>query len=300
MNNNPLKVAVVQSAPELFDLDKTMSKILKLIDEASEEGANLIVFPESYIPAYPRGLSFGMVVGSRTMEGRADFKRYYDNSIEVPGRETEILSKVCIDKKIYLSMGITEKDKGSLYCTNIFFTPEGYEGKHRKLKPTGTERTLWGEGDSSTLTTVHTPWGVMGSLICWENYMPLARMAMYDKDVSIYLAPTADSREEWQSTMKHIALEGRCFVIGCNQYVEKSMYPTDLNYYHELEKEPEVMCRGGSCIVNPYGKYVIEPHFGSEKILYAQLDLNQVIESRLDFHVNGHYSRSDVFHFKVK
>ena len=282
-----------------------LKKTLTLIDKAKKSGANIVVFPESFIPAYPRGLSFGFVVGSRTMEGRKDWQRYYENSVKVPSNITDILGAAAKEAGIYLSIGITEKDgeelNYSLYCTNLFFGPDGtLLGKHRKLKPTGTERCIWGEGDGSTLTVIDTPYGKMGSLICWENYMPLARTAMYDKGVTIYIALTADSREEWQCTMRHIALEGRCFVIGCNQYVEKGMYPTDLNCYKELEAEPDIMCPGGSCIVDPFGKYVEEPVYNKEDILIAELQLNQIIQSRLDFDVNGHYSRPDVFKLTVQ
>lgn len=201
-------------------------------------------------------------------------------------------------------MGVIERDAAqrnhTLYCTNLLWGPDGnLLGKHRKLKPTGSERLIWGEGDGSTLTVVDTPFGKMGALICWENYMPLARAAMYAKGVTIYIAPTADAREEWQSTVRHIALEGRCFVISCNQYVEKRMVPADLNGYHELDTQPEVMCAGGSCIVNPFGKYVAEPIYGCEEILYADLDLAEVVRSRLDFDVAGHYARPDVFELIV-
>lgn len=299
-----VKVAVVQAAPVIMNLEKTVDKTLELIKKAAKESADIVVFPESFIPAYPRGLSFGFVVGSRTMEGRKDWQRYYENSVAAPSQVTDILGKAAREAGIYLSIGVTEKDSNdvnsTLYCTNLFFGPNGQLlGKHRKLKPTGTERSIWGEGDGSTLTVVDTPYGKMGSLICWENYMPLARMAMYEKGVKIYIAPTADSREEWQCTMRHIALEGRCFVIGCNQYVEKSMYPTDLNYYYELDSQPEIMCRGGSCIVDPFGQYVVEPVFDKEEIVIAQLELDQITQSRVDFDVVGHYSRPDIFKFTI-
>lgn len=297
-----VKVAVVQAAPVLMDLRATVEKALSLIHEARQKGADLIVFPESFIPAYPRGLSFGFVVGSRTMEGRKDWQRYYDNSVPVPGPVTAELGQACKEAGVYLSIGVTERDgsnlNSTLYCTNLLFGPDGrLLGKHRKLKPTGTERCIWGEGDGSTLTVLDTPYGRIGSLICWENYMPLARMAMYAQGTALYIAPTADSREEWQCTVRHIALEGRCYVIGCNQYVEKNMYPTDLHYYHELESQPEIMCSGGSCIVDPLGKYVAGPVYGREDIILAELDLNLIIQSRMDFDVAGHYARPDVFKF---
>lgn len=299
-----MRVAVVQAASVIMDLEKTMEKTLDYIKEAADKGANLVVFPEAYISAYPRGLSFGFVVGSRTMEGRKDWKRYHDSSIEVPGAETDRLGQAAKEAGVYLSIGVIEKDSkqidSTLYCTNLFFGPEGtLLGKHRKLKPTGSERLIWGEGDGSTLTAVDTPYGRMGALICWENYLPLARAAMFAKGVKIYIAPTADSREEWQCTIRHIALEGRCFVIGCNQHVTKSMYPEDLNCYSDLEAMPENCCPGGSCVVDPYGKYVAEPVWNREEMIIADLNLEDIVASRLDMDINGHYARHDVFELIV-
>lgn len=302
--NRVFKVAVVQAASVIMDLEATMQKTVDLVRRAAEQGAKLIVFPEAFISAYPRGLSFGFVVGSRTMAGREDWKRYYESSVMIPGPEMDKLAELAMELGVYLSVGVVEKDAArintTLYCTNVFFGPEGYLGKHRKLKPTGSERLIWGEGDGSTLTVVDTPYGKIGSLICWENYMPLARAAMYAKGVSIYIAPTADSREVWQHTVRHIALEGRCFVLSCNQYVEKSMYPTDLNYYFELEKMPDICSAGGSCIVNPYGDYIVGPVWNREGILIACLDPDEIITSRLDMDVVGHYARPDVFRLEVR
>ncbi|MDR2610226.1 MAG: carbon-nitrogen hydrolase family protein [Clostridiales Family XIII bacterium] len=306
MSNQPntVRIAVVQAAPVIFDMHATTRKAVELIQTAKGKGADMVVFPESFIPAYPRGLSFGFTVGSRTEAGRRDWQRYYENSVAVPGPVTDALGKACKDAELYLSIGVTERDEnglnGTLYCTNLFFGPAGaLLGKHRKLKPTGSERCIWGEGDGSTLTVIDTPFGKTGALICWEFYMPLARMAMYEKGVSLFIAPTADAREEWQSTMKHTALEGRCFVIGCNQYVEKAMYPADLACYDDLKSQPDVMCAGGSCIIGPMGHYVAGPVFGKEDILIADLDLDLIIRSRMDFDVVGHYARPDVFRFSV-
>lgn len=295
-----VRVAVVQAASIIMDLEGTLEKTIQLIKQAGKKNVNLIIFPEAFISAYPRGLSFGCVVGSRTMEGRRDWKKYYDSSITVPSEETNLIGEAAKEAGVYVSIGVIEKDasncNSTLYCTNLFFSPHGdLIGKHRKLKPTGSERLVWGEGDGSTLTTVDTPFGRMGSLICWENYMPLARAAMYQKGVKIYITPTADSREEWQHTIQHIALEGRCFVLNSNQYVNKSMYPKDLEYYDDLEKMPEECCLGGSCIINPFGKYVAEPVWGREDIIVADLDMGDIILSRLDFDPCGHYSRPDIF-----
>ena len=298
-----LRVAVVQAAPVVMDLHGSVAKAIRLIGEAAENGAQLVVFPETFLPAYPRGLSFGFVVGSRTEEGRRDWQRYHDNSVTVPGEETLLLGEAAREDGVYLSMGVTEKAKNSntLYCSNLFWGPDGtLLGKHRKLKPTGSERLIWGEGDGSTLTVIDTEFGTMGSLICWENYMPLARTTMYAKGVTIYIAPTADARPEWQCTVRHIALEGRCFVLSCNQYVEKSMYPADLHGATDLADQPEVMCSGGSCVVSPYGRYLAGPVYGREEILYSDLDLGEVVRSRLDFDVVGHYARPDVFELRVR
>lgn len=299
-----VKVAVVQAAPVLFDREATVEKALPLIAEAAAEGAELVLFPEAFIPAYPRGLSFGMVVGSRTPEGRRTWQRYLENAVEIPGPTTERLGQAARETGIYLAMGVVERDSrysgGTLYCTTLYFGPDGrILGKHRKLKPTGAERLVWGEGDGSTLTVLETPLGRIGGLICWENYMPLARMALYAEGVELYLAPTADSRESWQATLRHIACEGRCFVLGCNQYVTKSMYPTDLPGIEELERQPEVMCRGGSAIVSPLGELLAGPLYDSEGILLAELDLGEIERSKVDFDVTGHYARPDVFRLVV-
>lgn len=177
-----------------------------------------------------------------------------------------------------------------------FFGPDGtLLGKHRKLKPTGSERLIWGEGDGSTLPVFDTPFGKIGSLICWENYMPLARAAMYEKGVQIYIAPTADSRDTWFASMQHIAVEGRCFVLSCNQYCTKDMYEPDLLETEEMQNMPYEISRGGSCIVNPLGKFLVEPVFGKEEILYATLDLDDITRGHFDFDVVGHYHRKDVF-----
>ncbi len=298
-----LKIAVIQEAPVLFDLEKTMEKTIQLSREAAASGAKLIVFPESFIPCYPRGLTFGMVIGSRTSEAREDFQRYYENAVAVPGPDVDRLAELAKELQVYLSIGVTEKNgnglDGTLHCSNLFFGPEGYLGRHRKLKPTAGERVIWGEDDGSTMTVIDTPYGKMGSLICWENYMPLARMAMYLKGVNLYIVPTADQREVYQATLRHIAFEGRCFVIASNQYVEKSMYPTDLKYYKDLESQPEVMCRGGSCIINPYGEYVAGPLFDRAGILTAEVDLDQISQSKFDWDPTGHYNRPELFQFKV-
>ena len=201
-------------------------------------------------------------------------------------------------------MGVIERDGqfsgGTLYCTLLYFGPDGQiAGKHRKLKPTGAERLIWGEGDGSTLTVLDTELGKIGGLICWENYMPLARMAIYGKGVEIYLAPTADARETWQATLRHIACEGRCFVLGCNQFVTREMYPANLREMIDLHGQSDVLCRGGSAIVSPLGEVIAGPLYDREGLLFADLDLGEIVRGKVDFDVVGHYARPDVFQLIV-
>ncbi|PLT35442.1 carbon-nitrogen hydrolase family protein [Bacillus sp. V5-8f] len=299
-----VRVAVIQAASVIMDMEASTKKAIALTLEAGEKGANIVVFPEAFIPAYPRGLSFGTSIGSRSQEGRKDWLRYWENSISVPGKETNLLGEAARKAGVYLIIGVIEKDnefsRGTLYCTVLFFGPDGaLLGKHRKLKPTASERLIWGEGDGSTLPVFDTPYGRIGALICWENYMPLARTAMYAKGVQIYITPTADARELWQSTIRHIAAEGRCFVLSSNQYVTKDMYPTDLACYAELASSQDEMSIGGSAIVGPLGNYLAGPVFGKEDILIADLDIRDIASSQFDFDVVGHYSRPDVFQLHV-
>ncbi|HRK53273.1 MAG TPA: carbon-nitrogen hydrolase family protein [Cyclobacteriaceae bacterium] len=295
------KAAVVQAAPILLDKQKTIDKIGQLVREAASKKAELILFPEVIIPGYPRGLSFGTVVGSRSEEGRDLFLTYWENAIEIPGPEIELLGKLAKAAKAFLVVGVTEKDTVSdtLYCTLIYFSNKGeYLGKHRKIKPTAAERIIWGEGDGKDLTVYDTTHGKIGGLICWENYMPLARMALYQQGLEIYLAPTADCRQSWQATMEHIAVESRCYVLGCNQFVTKNQYPQELQ--KEIENQSSPLCSGGSVIISPLGKVLAGPLFNEEGILYADIDHREIIKSKMDFDVIGHYNRPDIFEFRVK
>jgi nitrilase len=295
------RVAVVQATPVVFDAAATVDKTIALAREAAARGARLVLFPESFIPAYPRGLSFGAIVGNRTAEGRALFARYVAAAVEVPGPETARLGATARELGIHLAIGVTERDpvsQGTLYCALLLFGPDGrILLHHRKMKPTASERLVWGEGDGATVTTVPTPLGKIGGLICWENYMPLARAALYAQGVELYLAPTADARDSWQATIRHIALEGRCFVLAGNQYVTRADYPADLDpaSLAELDAQPPVMCRGGSAIVGPLGDYLAGPLWDEEGILLAEIDPVSLPAAKFDFDAVGHYSRPDVF-----
>ncbi|MEL6673370.1 MAG: carbon-nitrogen hydrolase family protein [Bacteroidota bacterium] len=300
---NHVHVAVVQASPVIMDLEASLDKVAEKVKEAAAQGAELVLFPEAFLPAYPRGLSFGTVVGNREAWGRELWRAYWEQSVAIPGPATERLGEIAREAGVFLAIGVVEKRMvgHSLYCTILYVGPDGHIlGKHQKLKPTAAERLIWAEGDASTLTCLDTAWGKVGGLICWENYMPLARMAMYEQGIEIYLAPTADQRETWQSSMRHIACEGRCFVLAANQYVHRDDYPVAWLEKEALANLPEVPSRGGSVIVSPLGEVLAGPLYDEEGILYATLDLNQVVEARFDFDVTGHYARPDVFRFGVK
>ncbi len=218
------RVAVVQAAPVVFDCAATLARVQKLAIDAAAGGAGLVLFPEAFISGYPRGISFGTVIGDRTPEGRDHFRRYWESSIDVPGPVLDQLVVLAADLGIYMVIGVIEREGGTLYCTAVFVSPNGYLGKHRKVMPTAAERLVWGFGDASTLPVFDTPFGRLGAVICWENYMPMLRMAMYSNGIQVYCIPTADGRETWLSTVRHIALEGRCFVLSANQYARQTCF----------------------------------------------------------------------------
>jgi nitrilase len=294
-----VRVAVVQAASVPFDARACVDKAVRLIGEAAADGAKVVVFPEAFITGYPKGLSYGLVIGARDPVGREEFRIYLEAAIDVPGPETQRLGEAAAIHGVHLVMGVIERELGTCYCTVLFFGPDGrLLGKHRKLMPTALERMIWGFGDGSTLTAVDSPYGRIGSVICWENYMPMLRMAMYAKNVALYCAPTADDRDTWIPSMQHVALEGRCFVLTACQFIRKRDFPDTVRV--SLGDSPDaVLMRGGSAIVSPLGKVLAGPHFEGETILAATLDLHEIGRGKFDFDVAGHYSRPDVFQLQV-
>jgi nitrilase len=293
------KVAVVQASPVVFDRERTLEKVDRLAGEAAGQGARLVLFPEAFVSAYPRGLDFGAVIGSRTEAGRDDFQRYWESSVDVPGPAVDALGETARAHGIYLVIGVVERGGGTLYCTALFFAPDGsYLGKHRKIMPTASERLVWGFGDGSTMPVFETALGRLGAVICWENYMPLMRAAMYAKGIELYCAPTADPRDSWLASMQHIAVEGRCFVLACNQFNRRRDFPAD--YPARFTGDPDaVINRGGSCIVDPFGTFLAGPHLDGEAILTAEIDPAQIVRGKFDLDVVGHYARPDIFHLHV-
>ena len=302
---NTCRLALIQASPVLFDAEASTDKAVHLIAKASQNHPDLIVFPELFIPGYPYGLTFGYTVGHRNEESRKDWLRYYDNSILIPGKETELLGNAAKKAHAFLSIGVSERDavNGTLYNSNIIFTPDGkIDAVHRKLKPTGAERLIWGDADQHYFPVTESPWGPIGNLICWESYMPLARAALYQKGVTIYISCNTNDNEEWQNTIRHIALEGRCYFINADQYFTKNIYPSDLHEpaITEITKLPEVVCRGGSCVIDPSGHPLHDPVWDKEEIIFEDLDMNKVSASKMEFDPVGHYARNDVLKLIVK
>lgn len=296
------KIALVQAEPVLFDKDASLQKALNLIEEAAAQKAEFIVFPELFIPGYPIGMNFGFSMGKRTEAGREDWMRYYNASLLAGGPEFEALAAAAVKAKAYISMGFSERDavKGTLYNSNVIFEPDGSYKVHRKLKPTGTERVVWGDADRDYFPITETPWGPVGSLICWESYMPLARVALYQKGVTIYISPNTNDNPEWQATIQHIAIEGKCYFINADMLVRKSSYPTDLNEQDAVDRLPDMVCRGGSCIIDPYGHYLTEPVWDEETIIYADLDMTLPAACKMEHDAVGHYARPDVLKLIVE
>jgi len=294
-----VRSAVVQHSPVVFDREATLEKVRYLVKQAADRGAALVVMPEAFVSGYPVGLDFGARVGLRQPKGREDFRRYYESAVDVPGPACEALGRVAKEGRVFLVIGVIERDGGTLYCTVLFFSPDGtMMGKHRKLMPTAMERLIWGFGDGSTMPVFDTLLGKIGSVICWENYMPMLRMHMYSQGIQLYCAPTADHRDTWLPSMRHIALEGRCFVLSCCQYLTRAECPEDYDAIQGNDPST-VLMRGGSCIVGPLGQILAGPQFEGPCILTADLDLDEIPRSKYDFDVVGHYARPDVFRLYV-
>lgn len=290
------RIALVQAEPVMFDKAASLKKALAFIQEAASEKAELIVFPELFIPGYPIGMNFGFSMGKRTEAGREDWKKYYDASVVVGESEFGKLADAARKTGAYISMGFSERDaiSGTLYNSNVIFEPDGSYKVHRKLKPTGSERVVWSDANKGYFPITETPWGPVGSLICWESYMPLARVALYQKGITIYISPNTNDNPEWQSTIQHIAIEGKCFFINADMIVRKASYPAELHEQSSIAQLPETVCRGGSCIIDPFGHYTTEPVWDREEIIYADLDMELPAKCKMEHDAVGHYARPDV------
>ncbi len=295
MTTTTVAALQIGAAPE--GRAKTLEQILAYESEIIASGASLVVMPEAVLGGYPKGEIFGTRLGYRLPEGRDAYARYYDNAIDVPGPETDALAGLSQRTGASLVVGVIERGGNTLYCTALFFEPGiGLAAKHRKLMPTGTERLIWGQGDGSTLPVIDAAAGRIGGAICWENHMPLLRTAMYAKGVEIWCAPTVDERDIWQCSMRHIAHEGRCFVVSACQ-VQPS--PADLGQDVPGWDPQRPLINGGSVIVGPLGDVLAGPLKGKAGLLAAQIDTDELVRARYDFDVVGHYSRPDIFSLTV-
>lgn len=303
-NARTLRATVVQASTVFYDTPATVDKAERLIAEGSSHGSQLLVFPEAFIGGYPRGSTFGVIMGNRSFKGREEFRKYHASAIDVPGPEVERIAAAAAKYKVHVIMGVIERAGYTLYCTVLFIDSQGkFLGKHRKLMPTGLERVIWGFGDGSTLPVYDTAIGRIGALICWENRMPLLRTAMYARGVELYCAPTADGRESWQASMLHVALEGGCFVLSANQFCRRKDYPPPPDYLFGGSDEntsPEtVVSAGGSVIISPSGTVLAGPNFEGEALISADLDFGDIARAKFDFDVVGHYARPDVLKLTV-
>ncbi|CAB3623901.1 MAG: carbon-nitrogen hydrolase family protein [Achromobacter sp.] len=290
-------VAALQIGASPEGKDATLERILAFEAKISASGAALVVMPEALLGGYPKGEIFGTRLGYRLPEGRDAYARYYQNAIDVPGPETDTLAALSQRTGASLVIGVIERAGSTLYCTALYFDPAtGLAAKHRKLMPTGTERLIWGQGDGSTLPVLETAAGRIGGAICWENHMPLLRTAMYAKGVQIWCAPTVDERDIWQCSMRHIAHEGRCFVISACQ-VQPS--PAELGLDVPGWDPQRPLINGGSLIVGPLGDVLAGPLHGQTGLLTASIDVDELVRARYDFDVVGHYARPDVFTLEV-
>jgi nitrilase len=290
-------VAALQIGSRPEGKTATLEAILAYEDRIKAIGAGMVVMPEALLGGYPKGETFGTYLGYRLPEGREAYQRYYENAIDVPGAETEALAGLAQRTGAHLVLGVIERDGNTLYCTALFFSPEeGLVARHRKLMPTGTERLIWGQGDGSTLPVLDTPVGKLGAAICWENHMPLLRTAMYAKGVQVWCAPTVDERDVWQASMRHIAHEGRLFLVSACQ-VQPSPDTLGIEVPHWDGQRP--LIQGNSVIVGPLGEVLAGPLRGEEGLISAEIDLEELVRARYDFDVVGHYSRPDVFSLVV-
>ncbi|MFI8482951.1 carbon-nitrogen hydrolase family protein [Pseudomonas sp. NPDC078700] len=295
------RVAVIQASSIPFAPVASIEKACGILHRVAKQGAQLAVFPEAFIGGYPKGQSFGNVVGNRSANGRELFNQYFEGAVELDGPELAVLAE-CVDElNLIVVMGIIERFGRTLYCTAVTLIPgKGIASYHRKLMPTGQERTIWGFGDGSTIDAVDTEIGVIGNVICWENYMPAFRQAMYAQGVELYCTPTADDRQSWASSMVHIAVEGRNFVLSACQAIKLEEYPDNYQAAFGLDFKPEdYIMHGGSMIVSPMGEVLAGPVYDAETEIYADLDMSILNKSNLDFDVCGHYSRPDVFELNV-
>jgi nitrilase len=300
--NEPIRVACVQAEPVILDRAATLDKLAALTAETKANGARLVVFPETFVAAYPSSAWAKYLAGWADPRAKGAFAMLAREAVEVPGPAADRLGEIAREHEVWLVTGVNERDPanpGTLYNALLYHSPDGELAvHHRKLVPTNHERLIWGQGDGDGLRALQTSVGRIGGLICWENYMPLARFSLYESGIEIYLAPTADDGDAWQATLVHIARESRAFVVAPAHFQRAASYPNDFPLRDELA-ELDVLGRGGSAILAPDGSYLAGPLYGEEGILYADLEPQRLDEERQRFDPAGHYHRPDVLELTV-
>jgi nitrilase len=295
-------VACVQAEPVVLDRDATLDKLATLTAEAAGKGAELVVLPETFVSVYPSSAWAKAFAGWGDPRAKAPFDQLVRSAVAIPGPAADRLGEIAREHAVWLVTGVNELDparNGTVYNALLYHAPDGSLAlKHRKLVPTNHERLVWGQGDGGGLRAVETPLGRIGGLICWENYMPLARFSLYESGIEIYLAPTADDADAWQATLVHIARESRAFIVSPSHFQRASAYPADFPL-RELIESHDVIGRGGSAILAPDGSYLAGPLYDEEGILYAELDPSRLHEERQRFDPAGHYHRPDVLRLEV-
>jgi nitrilase len=298
----PVKAACVQAEPVVLDRDATIERLAELTAEAAGNGAQLVVFPETFVAVYPSSVWARHFAGWADERAKGAFAAIARSAVSVPGTAADRLGEIAREHSVWLVTGVNEVDPerpGTLYNTLLYHAPDGRLAlHHRKLVPTNHERLVWGQGDGRGLRAIPTDIGRLGGLICWENYMPLARFSLYESGVEVYIASTADDGDSWQATLVHIAREARSFVVAPSHFQRASAYPDDFPLREALEGQ-DVIGRGGSAILGPDGAYLAGPLYDQEGILYAELDPARLFEERQRFDPAGHYHRPDVLRLRV-
>jgi nitrilase len=298
--SKPARLGAFQIGSHANGTAATLERIMQSEQAIRETDLDVLVFPEALLGGYPKGADFGARVGYRTEAGRDAFLAYWQQAIELDGAEVKALCELAQRTSTAFVVGAIERANTTLYCVSLLIDVNGQlVGRHRKLMPTASERLIWGQGDGSTLATMDTSVGRLGSAICWENYMPLFRSAMYAKGLDIWCAPTVDERDIWQASMRHIAYESRCFVISACQFQAPASQAMGSSITLRDRAEDVPMIRGGSCIVSPFGEVIAGPLYAQEGLVIAEVDMHDVVRARFDLDVSGHYARPDVFELRV-
>jgi predicted amidohydrolase len=299
--SNTVRVAIAQLSPAVLDLDGCIAKAERALREAAKGGVKLVAFPETWIPVYPFWCDMGGFSKWDDEPAKRLHMRLFKNSLEVGSKPFVRLQAAIRKAKVHVVMGANERAGRSLYNALFFFDDRGeLVGHHRKLVPTFGERLVWGYGDGEGLRVHETPFGKLGGLVCWEHWMPPARQALHELGETVHVAAWPHAKGLHQTASVHYAFEGRAFVLVAASYLEKAMLPKDYELRGEMGSAPDVILNGGSAIIGPNGKYIVEPVYGKEQLVIGEIDPDRALAENLTLDVAGHYSRPDVFEFAVK